>query len=644
MRLKNNYWVAVFFIGIILTGCLEVEDSSRDTGSVTIFGIIEDYETGETVENATIYLSIGASERNPVTTADGSFEFTNIPPNTDFELYVEAGDEYLSRAFYFSSAYTEDSETYQDTGALGLSKQETIEFSVIDTSNDQAVSGLQFWHESHVGNSSKSSSRRHISTYSSETGLYSIVLPTDFVVSVTAYLDTNGDDVRDFNKTDIGYFSGNKLIVQSDDLAETLQVNLSSPSSAESSTREFRVTVLDDTFESVSGLDLEIDSDVDGIETLSYDASTDQYVVIAEMEYSVDILVPAFELDDIQYLSSSITISIQTSSEGGNKLYVYFKGDRSHQTAYYLPADQSVIDLVIYPYQNNESTELEVALTSSNLDENPNRYKVFYSNSVAIEEGNIFIVRASALEVVRGDDSGSDFVLPGTTLITIADKELDTVDYELSLNDTLLSLQPTEAFTPGYFYYYKIDDVIDQSSETPVNIDDNSDWFEIKSNDEFELSDLILDNDNYFNEGAFIRASNTAGTPASSSSSSASVSLFLPLSIRSLEKFTLSKVLVVDDGTSESTSTYYDIIDDGEVRDPRLVNTVSTASNENIEGSYYSGVYRGTSLPDGKYYRLAISEHMNDHTNTDTNTVTFEYAYSVDGGEIQTGNITLEVQ
>jgi hypothetical protein len=308
-----------------------------------------------------------------------------------------------------------------------------------------------------------------------------------------------------------------------------------------------------------------------------------------------------------------------------------------------LPADQSGIDLVIYPY-GNESTELEVILASSNLDANPYKYKVFYSNSIAIEEGNIFIVREDTLEVVRGDDSDSDFVLPGTTLITRTDKELDTVDYELSLNNTLLTLQPTGAFVPGYDYYYKIDEVVDRASETAVNLEDNSNWFEGKSTDTFELSDIILDNNNYFNEGEVIRASNTAGTLVSSSSSSASVYLFLPLSIRSLENFTLSKVLVVDDGDSESTSKFYDIIDDGEVDDPSLVNTVSTASNENIEGVSTSDIYRGTSLADGRYYRLNLYEQMDDHTATNTNTVTFEYAYNVAGGEVQTGNITLEVQ
>jgi len=60
------------------------------------------------------------------------------------------------------------------------------------------------------------------------------------------------------------------------------------------------------------------------------------------------------------------------------------------------------------------------------------------------------------------------------------------------LNDTLLTLQPSSVLLPGYEYQYVIGDITDLVTEDAINLNDNSPVFSVKSQTNFDISDLAF--------------------------------------------------------------------------------------------------------------------------------------------------------
>lgn len=662
-------WI-ILFLSFCLSGCLKVEDSNneeeiaalnsqtealqeqnqilqqqleRDT-KVTVFGAVEIIGLFEPLQAGTVTATLGSSARDPVEIVNGTFEIPDLPAGTDFELLVEGVGDVQARAFYSRTTTSSSEISYQDLGVLSVSKLSQRTFTVTDSSTDSVIPNLQFWYETHVGSSAKAINRRFVSNFDSATGTYTIDVPDDLSFTLRANIDTDADGEANYIDSDFGSIDGNVFSIPSFEFADNSDLRLNS--AAEGFPRyEYRLTVLNENFESQDGLEVILSSDVSGESSATFDEASRQYVGSVEQNDSTRILIPSFTVGDTIYSGSSVTISANFTPAS---LRVSFSGTSTFQSSYEIPASQSTIDIVISPRLiDSMDSDLEVVLKTNNFEINPNIYKVFYSNAINVEASAIAIRQISALNVVRGSDSNTDFVFPGTTLIEREDLALDAVTSSLSLNNTLLTLQPNTVLPPGYSYRYEIADVTDVIGGKEVNLGDNSATFEVKSTEDFQISDLRVDNDNFTTAGSPILVTNTAGVATSPSNFSRTVNVYLPLSIEALENFTLSRVSLVRNGLASTSSVNtIDIVVDGNVQfTTRLVDAVSTANNETITGSFSSfSSVRGTALPDGRYFSVGSGVSLSDSSTSSENSVTFEYAYNVPGGEIQTGNITLQVQ
>jgi hypothetical protein len=659
---------------LVLTGCFEVEDSSNDdevaaineqtaaiieqntllqqqidndVASVTAYGLVIDSVTLEPIQNGTITASYGSVSLASITITDGRFEIENLPGGTDIELFIQAGEQYLNQPVYTKTNDSSTGTSSQDLGTLFISPRQQFSFQVLNEENGEVLSEYVFsysnatYQDRTQNESSLAWDRRIVSTFSETLDAYVIDTPSGGSFSLRADIDLDNDGQADFASTDSGRILNTFLYLDSLRFNADNQITLSQPEAdPQTSPIEIRVTVLGENYEAVDGLELELSGSENGVRNFSYDEMTMQYVTNAVLGANADVLIPAFTHNDIDFLSSSISIDLRSSL---SERSINFVGERDFQNTYSLPANQATVDLVIAPREGTSfvSTDLEVVLDT--LDLNSSRYRVFYSNSIGLLENSVSLIQENAVSVTRGNQSDSDLVPNGTTEITIGELERE-VTSELSLNNTVLTLQPSSSLQSGTYYRYNIGVLIDETSNVPVDLNDNSDRFFAEPGNAFDINEVVADNENYTNRGTAIVATNTAGVASSSQDTDRSVYVYLPLSIRSLENLLFTVSEINEAGAIRNSSTVFTIVQDGNPFNSSLIHTVSLAENENIRNTGFSSIESGTSLPDGIYYRLRISEFMSDHTDTEINTVSLDYFYNVPGGDVQTGTLTLEVQ
>ena len=220
---------------VLLNGCLEVEDKNNSEvvnalqqqneilseqdqkKSVTVRGLIVNARDSEPVSSAKITVKTGVETiAEGIVGADGKFSISDLPSNSDLDLIVTSdSDEFMSRAFFFNTEFSEGSNNQQDIGILGVSEAVDVSFTVLNGADNTPVTDLVFKADSsspsYSGVSSSTFEYLHLSTFDEVNGIYNMTLPRYIDVAATASLDVNKDGEPDYVLESLPFSSGNNI-------------------------------------------------------------------------------------------------------------------------------------------------------------------------------------------------------------------------------------------------------------------------------------------------------------------------------------------------------------------------------------------------------------------------------------------------
>jgi hypothetical protein len=650
---------------LALNACIEVDDDSNDQvvvalqeqnqilseqltesqrdNTVTFSGVVVDTLTGEAISNTQITAKTASGTvLDGQMTQAGQFSIPGLPANSSVEIFVASGDDsYLGRVFYRNTGDSTSGVAEKDLGTLELSRSQDVNITVSDSLTNMPVEGLQFIANSNSGSGASENDFRHLSTFDPATGSYQITLPVDFNLDVVASIDANRDGERDFEVEDLNFARGTQLVVRTARLDDLATIFVRPVASIELDEIELRLSIVDAAANVLSGAMVSV-NDANNDVTVGFDATANQYILTASVDGSIRLQIPAFSVDDVTYQSATIIIiersetqfDVSISNSSANNFYTVERADS--------------VELVLQPrLMTAPNTQLEVLLVNDPALNADNSLSVFYSQPISVNATASSLVDLDALNVVRGNDSSTDLVLPGTTLISSSAPV--EVTHALSLNDTKLTVTPNTPLDGNTEYSYSVANVRALSS----GID--SDFFEENnvrftteiavSNTPFDINSLRLDNDNYTSAGVAITPQNTAGVASNPFDSNSSVRMFLPEDINQLRTLTLNQVRIVSDGVPNTNFRAFNVVQNGQPLNTSKVYTVASARNENVDRSNLTRSVRfGTSLEDGlqKEYSTSFA-FLSDNTSSNENSITFEYAYETKAGDVVTGTVTLPV-
>jgi len=629
---------------VLLNGCFEVEDNSADVkalleqaeNSVSIKGVIVDALDLKPIGNALITVKVGSTDviANFEVT-DGDFELTGLPRSSDIDIIISSPDnKFLSRTFFTQTAFG-SKDSIEDVGNFAVSEPIDVEISVIDNETGSALSTLEFIAYSHSGTNSSAYKYQHVSSFDVETGIYTITLPKFINTSISANLDFDKDGKADYLPELSNFLHGRNLYIGSANTKEFSRIHVNEVPMA--SDLEIRLSLVDEAAEPLLDATFYIE---DSVVDSSYDEATNQYVITTQLKDTISVQLPAFTSNEIKYQSSSFTVRKLVD---GNLNII--KNGSSNNCCFVIP-NASVIDFALAPQVIVESeTPLKVVLAATEVNPTDSSFSVFYSQAVAVELENISLTNSQGFTVLKGNAGASDQVAEGTTLITGG--LTFPVTFSLSLNDTRLTVMPVNPLTIPDSYSYDIQTVTNKATLERADIYNDQLTFEITPNTDavFSAADIKLDNGNYTTNGSVITSSNSAGVSSSSYNWNDSVYLYFPLNIDALQKLTLRKTSVINDGTSSVNSNEFSVVSDGRIN-ATAVGIVNLASNESV---LYSSMNRSIIVGSAqtetqKVYRLNVWEYLSDNTDSEANSISFEYSLETKAGEVATGNIIIPVQ
>ena len=629
---------------VLLNGCLEVEDNSSDVkalldqaeNSISIKGVVVDALDLKPIGNALITVKVGSTDViSNFEVTDGDFELTGLPRSSDIDIIISSPDnKFLSRTFFTQTAFG-SKDSIEDVGSFAVSESIDVEVSVIDNETGNALSTLEFIGYSHSGTNSSAYKYQHVSSFNVETGIYTITLPKFINTSISANLDFDKDGEVDYVPELTSFLHGRNLYIGSANSKEFSRIHINEVPLV--SEHEIRLSLVDESAEPLLGATFYIE---DSVVESTYDESTSQYVIITQIKDTVSFQLPAFTSNDVRYQSSSFTVSKLTD---GN--FNIIKNGSYNNCCFDIPS-ATVIDLALAPQVIIESeTPLEVVLAATEVNPLDSSFSVFYSQAVAVELENIALTNDQGFTVIKGNADSSDQVAAGTTLITGGLSF--PVTFALSLNDTRLTVTPVSPLTVPDSYRYDIQSVTNKASLERADINNDQLTFEISpdADEVFSAADIKLDNENYTTNGRVITPSNSAGVTSSPNNWNHSVYLYLPLNINALQKLTLRKTSVINDGISSFISNEYNVVTNGQIN-TTAVGIVNLAQNEVVINQSYnrSVILNSAQAETQKVYRLYAGEHLSDNTGSEPNSISFEYSLETKAGEVETGNITIPVQ
>lgn len=637
---------------VLLNGCLEVEDNDNSeiqtlidnqTQAITESkhingkGVVVDARDYRQIKNALITVKAGSKiVIEDFVVDDGDFELTGLPQNSDIDIIISSADNtFLARTFFIKTD-SANSEGITDLGTFPVSEGVDVEISVIDNATSAAFSTLEFTGYSHSGIGSSGFKYQHVSSFNEDTGIYTITLPKFINTGVSASLDFDKDGEVDYAPEKSWLLRGLDLHLSSanNKAFSTIYINEVEPASA----LEIRLSLVDEAAQSITGATFYIE---DNIVKSSYDEVSNQYVITTQIKDTVSIQLPAFTSNDVNYQSTAIIIS---KLEDGN-LSIAKNG--GYNNCCFIIPNTNVIDFALAPQVNLASdTPLEVVLSSSKINATDDSFSVFYSQPIEVEAENVLLTARNGFTVLKGNENDDDLILPGTSIISSGVSV--PVTFALSLNDTRLTVTPTNALIAGESYKYEVGSIINKVTQEIEDINNDELIFELEENTEevFYPADIKLDNENFTTNGVVITATNTAGDTSSTMNGYNSTYLYLPNSISTLQNLTLRQLSVTRNGISSIDTQNYQIVIDGQIN-VGSVGIVSLAQNENysIEGNYFRDVIVSSAQAETqKVYRTYTYIYSSDNTNIELNSVSFEYSVETKAGEVSTGNITIPVQ
>jgi len=649
-----------------LNGCIEVKDDSNDeltaallqqnqilteqaqqtqqSNTVTIQGVILDANDASKVQSALVTVkTISTTFTEDLAISDGTFVVKKLPANSALEIIISSPDDsFMTRVFYRNTGESTSGVAEKDFGKFQVSKGQEYSIAVQDSLSNMPITGLVFKANTNSGNGATEVDFEHVATFDETSGVYKITLPKYLDYTVFASIDADRDGERDFEPESYGYVSGTSIYISSNQIGELEPLRFFTPEEVILDQVSLRISLVDESGESLSGATISVKDDSND-QVGEYDVDSEQYLINMFFNGNVTAEIPSFTANGVNYASSSITL--RESNSGTYNISV----SGGEGNSYYDVLKEDSIVLAVQPQEiTNSSTNLEVVLVSEPEMSATNSLSVFYSQPVDLPAtSSVTLYYSDALKIVRGNDSDMDIVLPGIT--TITNGEFLDVTTSFSLNNTKLKISPVSNLKSDSSYSYNVGAV--SILESSVNVDlyqENNVTFTtpvVVSDTPFDINLLVLDNNNYTQAGQPIVAKNTANIDSNPSDSSRNVSLFLPEEANQLKTLVLNKTGYVNDGDFSFETTTYHLISNGNVNVSSAA-LVSLAENEDVQTSnLIRSVYNGTSLPDSnKRYFYNSIEYLSDNTDTNNNTVTFDYAYETKAGEIETGTITLPVQ
>ncbi|MGY0577709.1 MAG: hypothetical protein ACW7DR_06790 [Paraglaciecola chathamensis] len=649
---------------VLLNGCLEVEDKNNSEvvnalqqqneilseqdqkKSVTVRGLIVNARDSEPVSSAKITVKTGVETiAEGIVGADGKFSISDLPSNSDLDLIVTSdSDEFMSRAFFFNTEFSEGSNNQQDIGILGVSEAVDVSFTVLNGADNTPVTDLVFKADSsspsYSGVSSSTFEYLHLSTFDEVNGIYNMTLPRYIDVAATASLDVNKDGEPDYVLESLPFSSGNNITFFSANEGDANEIYLLTADDAAPEEVEYRVALVDEFGDPLLGATVLVNDQYNDDVSATYDAEAGEYVISAAFVQSLSIQIPAFSVGEINYQSASINIGEQNDG----RLSVYYSGAADY-ASYYVSSDTESLSFAIQPQEIvNNVSELEAVLVSepSKMDSS---WNVFYSQSVAVEVSDVTLTNLDAFTVTKGNASTDDLVLAGTTSI-VGGIDM-AVSVALSKNDTRLTVSPDSLLVAGDSYQYTVGTIEVVATGQTIDLASDSKQFTVPANEEavFDIAQVRLDNNNYTTNGNAITAQNTAGEASTSFDYDRNVYLVLPSTVNSLQSFTMRRVSIVEDGSSALSTETYNLVENGNVQ----LNSsalVALAQNETLYTDNINfSIYDGMNLPDvAKAYTRQMYIYLSDSTSSNENSATFEYAYETKSGDVVTGNIKLNVE
>ncbi|GAC12447.1 hypothetical protein [Paraglaciecola chathamensis] len=649
---------------VLLNGCLEVEDKNNSEvvnalqqqneilseqdqkKSVTVRGLIVNARDSEPVSSAKITVKTGVETiAEGIVGADGKFSISDLPSNSDLDLIVTSdSDEFMSRAFFFNTEFSEGSNNQQDIGILGVSEAVDVSFTVLNGADNTPVTDLVFKADSsspsYSGVSSSTFEYLHLSTFDEVNGIYNMTLPRYIDVAATASLDVNKDGEPDYVLESLPFSSGNNITFFSANEGDANEIYLLTADDAAPEEVEYRVALVDEFGDPLLGATVLVNDQYNDDVSATYDAEAGEYVISAAFVQSLSIQIPAFSVGEINYQSASINIGEQNDG----RLSVYYSGAADY-ASYYVSSDTESLSFAIQPQEIvNNVSELEAVLVSepSKMDSS---WNVFYSQSVAVEVSDVTLTNLDAFTVTKGNASTDDLVLAGTTSI-VGGIDM-AVSVALSKNDTRLTVSPDSLLVAGDSYQYTVGTIEVVATGQTIDLASDSKQFTVPANEEavFDIAQVRLDNNNYTTNGNAITAQNTAGEASTPFDYDRNVYLVLPSTVNSLQSFTMRRVSIVEDGSSALSIETYNLVENGNVQ----LNSsalVALAQNETLYTDNINfSIYDGMNLPDvAKAYMRQMYIYLSDSTSSNENSATFEYAYETKSGDVVTGNIKLNVE
>lgn len=643
-----------------LTACLKVEDKSnkkvadaiteqnkilaqqaaQTKTSISVTGIINNLSTGDKATSATVTIKVGVTEFATVTVNNGAFQVDNLPADSDFELVVHSTTSaFMNRTVFGRTRATNSlGIIYQDLGIISVAVGIERTFTILNSATNVPITNLILLANSSVGTGANYEQYLHTSSYDTATQQYKITLPEQLSIGIYAKLDVNNDGKVDYNPEDNSYGFGDYLEINSAQIINAnpiylfdLNVHI-----------QIKISLLDAALNPLLGATPSIVDTLNGTLNATYNSVTSQYVFDALIDENLIVMVPAFVVNGSAYSGSSIQVS--RIENLGSTRYSLVTSHTFSSTFFNFTNDAPhIFDVVLQPTVLTAFSNLAVASKSSAIDVVAEGFKVFYTGPVTVDPSAVQLIKKNAMTVTKGNASATDIILAGTTYVQTMDEPV-AVGSQLSLNDTLLTVTPNTALAEGYSYSYTVGSIIDNFLNVSANPFNDFLDFEVKSTATFAITDVKLDNNNYYTNGNLINATNTANEPSPSYYFSQSVSLYLPTSIENLKTLTLRKEKTIKDNIESNSIQNINVVANGVVNYYNKVITLSLASNEYVVGNNSTwSLLKGTALVDSNWYTFSIDEYMSDNITANTNSVSFAYAFETKDGVQETGTITLPV-
>ena len=670
---RPNKTIVTSFLCFSLLGCLEVKNDNKaltealkeqnallqqqneiskqqqeqNQFPVSIFGSIGNLSNDTNIENAIITLKVGPTWQDPISLDKNIFSIDKLPANVDLVVLVTSTDDtFMPRAFYTKTSYS----TQQNIGKLNVSQGTLKTFSILNSTDNKPVTGLEFTYTLSKGYSNAQSlasidEHRVLSTYDNETGTYSIVLASNIEYSLIASLDVDGDNKADYQAEINDFQSGSSLYFSADDAHKLNNIYLTQLDSFKDI--EIRVTLIDEYGVLFDDIDFFAIDKFKGQTAISFDAKSNQYIFKYKSSEDITLNLASFTDSDNQVFKSA-TIDLNYIEDDYLSISTSGFSANTHRAPMQFVDGIAVatVTLQLQP-QTTDSSQNSVSKVSSIIDTHDNSLKQLYTFPIGLMEGSVSLILQNSLQVIKGNLATNDVVPNGTTSISSADVPI-VISTSLSHNNTFLTAQPITPLVRGS-YRYTLNHLINKGTGNSFlfnNWNSSQDFSVLQSATiVFDINHLKIDNNNGLTNGQLIVAKNTAGVAAQAPNyNNGSTILYLPSSIESLDFLQLQLIKKVRDGVLSESNAGTILVEDSEISTNK-VTLISLAFNENVIKNVGIQLHTNTSLPDGQmYYSYYFSNSSSDHQTANENSATFNYLYRIKGDyTIHQGEITLNV-